>query len=119
MYDLGMTERVLQDTTTRITEIRAAGIALSPAATARPAMAQRQSASPAGQSASRQSLLDLIWKIDCRGGTWSAALRNDPSVIVTAGNGDQLGQLARDLTVAILEGRGANALRAITEAAAA
>jgi hypothetical protein len=64
-------------------------------------------------------LLDLVWKIDYDQASWSAALRSDPSVVLTARTGDELAQLARDLTMAILEGHGAEALRAASAAVAA
>lgn len=64
-------------------------------------------------------LLDLIWKIDYDQAGWSATLRSDPSVALTAHTGDDLAQLARDLTMAILEGHGAEALRAASAAVAA
>jgi hypothetical protein len=64
-------------------------------------------------------LLDLIWKIDYDQASWSATLRSDPSVALTAHTGDDLAQLARDLTMAILEGHGAKALRAASATVAA
>ena len=69
------------------------------------------------QDISGPGLLDLIWKINCRRENWSATLRSNPSIVVTAGTGDELAQVTRDLTMAILEGRGTEVLR--TAAAAA
>src|SRR5882724_2598272 len=63
-------------------------------------------------------LLDLIWKIRCPQGNWSATLRSDPSVVVKASTGDELDRLARDLTRAILDGHSVQALRTATAAAA-
>ena len=59
-----------------------------------------------------RSVLDLIWKIDYARGAWSGTLRNDPSVVVTARNGDELARLTSDLTLAILQGRGREAVAA-------
>jgi hypothetical protein len=65
-------------------------------------------------------VLDLIWKIDCaRDGTWSATLRNDPSVVLRARDGGKIGVMTRDLTIAILQGRGKEAIEAMTGAKAA
>jgi hypothetical protein len=73
----------------------------------------------AGPHAPARSLLDLIWKIDYRNGMWSASLRNDPSVVLTAGSGDKLAQITRDLTIAILGAHGSATRRAVTAATAA
>jgi hypothetical protein len=63
-----------------------------------------------------RSVLDLLWKIDSRAGRWSGTLRTDRRVIVTAGDGDELAERIQDLTLAILEGRGAEALHAMRSA---
>jgi hypothetical protein len=67
----------------------------------------------------RRGVLDLIWKIDSGGDRWSATLRTDRCVVVTAADGDELARRTRDLTLAILEGHGAEALYAMRSAGAA
>jgi hypothetical protein len=47
-------------------------------------------------------LLDLLWKIRHAKGTWSGTLRDDPSVVVTADDGDKLNRLLRGLTIGLL-----------------
>jgi hypothetical protein len=47
-------------------------------------------------------LLDLLWKIRHVKGTWSGTLRDDPSVVVTADDGDKLNRLLRGLTIGVL-----------------
>jgi hypothetical protein len=61
----------------------------------------------------RRGLLDLIWKISSSSGSWTATLRNDPSVVVTADGGEELAHLTRNLTLAILQGHGEDALRCV------
>jgi hypothetical protein len=56
------------------------------------------------------TVIDLIFKIDSSDG-WSATLRNDPSVVLVADNGDELAQLTRELALAMLQGRRAETLR--------
>jgi hypothetical protein len=67
----------------------------------------------------RRGVLDLIWKIDSRGDRWSATLRTDRRMVVTAADCDELARRTRDLTLAILEGHGAEALHAMRSAGAA
>jgi hypothetical protein len=47
-------------------------------------------------------LLDLLWKIRYARGMWSGTLRNDPSIVVSADNGEKLNRLLRGLTIALL-----------------
>jgi hypothetical protein len=49
-----------------------------------------------------RGVLDLIWKIGFTRGKWSATLRTDRSVVVTAADGDKLRQLLRYCTIAIM-----------------
>jgi hypothetical protein len=63
------------------------------------------------------TVIDLIFKIDSSDG-WSATLRNDPSVVLVADNGDDLAQLTRELALALLQGRRAETLRSMRLAGA-
>ena len=69
--------------------------------------------------ATTRTVMDLIWKTDYGNGLWTGTLRNEPSVVLTADNGEELHRLMEDLTFAILKGRGREALRAMTAANAA
>lgn len=48
-------------------------------------------------------VMEKIWKIESRP-YWSATLRSDPSIVVTADGGDKLAKVATKLTVALLQG---------------
>jgi hypothetical protein len=60
-------------------------------------------------------LLDLVFKISSKDG-WSATLRNNPSVVLVAKNGDELAELTRELALAILQHRCPEALSAMRAA---
>src|ERR1700722_8226147 len=60
-------------------------------------------------------LVDLVFKINSKDG-WSATLRNNPSVVLVAENGDELGALCRELALAILQHRYPETLSAMREA---
>jgi hypothetical protein len=49
-------------------------------------------------------LIDLVFKINSKDG-WSATLRNNPSVVLVAEDGYELGRLSRELALAILQHR--------------
>jgi hypothetical protein len=49
-------------------------------------------------------LLDLVFKITSKPG-WTATLRNNPSVVLVAKDGDELARLTRELALAILQHR--------------
>lgn len=63
-------------------------------------------------------LLDLIFKISSKDG-WSATLRNNPSVVLVAKNGDELAELTRELALAILQHRYSETLSAMRAAGSA
>jgi hypothetical protein len=63
-------------------------------------------------------LLDLVFKISSRDG-WSATLRNNPSVVLVARNGDELAELTRELALAILQHRYSETLSAMRTAGSA
>jgi hypothetical protein len=63
-------------------------------------------------------LLDLVFKISSRDG-WSATLRNNPSVVLVAKNGDELAELTRELALAILQHRYPETLSAMRAAGSA
>jgi hypothetical protein len=46
--------------------------------------------------------MDLLWKIQSRP-HWSATLRSNPSIVVTADDGDKLADLATKFTIALLQ----------------
>jgi hypothetical protein len=60
-------------------------------------------------------LLDLVFKINSKDG-WRATLRNNPSVVLVADDGYELGALCRELALAILEHRYPEALSAMRAA---
>jgi len=66
-----------------------------------------------------RTVMDLIWKTETRSGTWIGTLRNEPSVVVAADSAEELERITVALTVAILEGRGREALRTLTAVNAA
>jgi hypothetical protein len=60
-------------------------------------------------------LIDLVFKINSKDG-WSATLRNNPSVVLVAGTGDELADLCRELALAILQHRYPETLSAMRAA---
>jgi anti-sigma regulatory factor (Ser/Thr protein kinase) len=86
-------------------------------ARSRPIQLERKA--PRRRRATTRTVMDLIWKTDYGNGLWTGTLRNEPSVVLTADNGEELHRLMMDLTFAILEGHGREALRAMTAANAA
>jgi hypothetical protein len=66
------------------------------------------------------AVLDLIFRISpAESGPWTATLRSDPSVVLTAGDGDVLLTRSRALAVAILHGHGEETLAAMRQAGTA
>lgn len=63
-------------------------------------------------------LLDLVFKITSRPG-WTATLRNNPSVVLVAQDGDELARLTRELALAILQHRYQETLTAVRAAGSA
>jgi hypothetical protein len=63
-------------------------------------------------------LLDLVFKISSKDG-WSATLRNNPSVVLVAKNGDELAELTRELALAILQHRYSETLSTMRAAGSA
>lgn len=63
-------------------------------------------------------LLDLIFKLTSEP-EWTATLRNNPSVVLIAKDGDELARLAQELTLAILRHRYPETLKAMRAAGSA
>ena len=63
-------------------------------------------------------LLDLVFKITSEPG-WTATLRNNPSVVLVAKDGDALARLTRELALAILQHRSPETLNAMRAAGSA
>jgi hypothetical protein len=60
-------------------------------------------------------LIDLVFKVSSKDG-WSATLRNNPSVVLVAEDGYELGELSRELALAILQHRYPETLSAMRAA---
>jgi hypothetical protein len=77
--------------------------------------AGRSEASRLRRGPGNATVLDLIFRVTGQG-RWPATLRNDPSVVLVAGSGEELSAISRGLAVAILQGHGAHALQAMRAA---